>query len=69
MLAALKEAIPMIRTHEGVEIELAHLPPDDPEVYAMLRRADTVRRFPDRESRANGDPAADEAGAILRSGG
>jgi len=51
MLAALKEAIPMISAHEGVEIDLAHLPPDDPEVYSMLRRADTVGVF-QIESRA-----------------
>src|SRR4029077_11615142 len=51
MLAALKEAIPMIRTHEEVEIDLAHLPADDPAVYAMLRRADTVGVF-QVESRA-----------------
>ncbi|HUY29283.1 MAG TPA: error-prone DNA polymerase [Candidatus Binataceae bacterium] len=51
MLAALEEAIPMIRTHEDVEIDLAHIPPDDPEVYAMLRRADTVGVF-QVESRA-----------------
>ena len=51
MLAALKEAIPMIRAHEEVEIDLAHLPPDDPDVYAMLRRADTVGVF-QIESRA-----------------
>ncbi len=51
MLAALKEAIPMIRAHEGVEIDLAHLPQDDPDVYAMLRRADTVGVF-QIESRA-----------------
>src|SRR5271154_2128493 len=51
MLAALKEAIPMIRKHEGIEIDLAHLPQDDPDVYAMLRRADTVGVF-QIESRA-----------------
>src|SRR5260221_9333706 len=51
MLAALKEAIAMIRTDEGVEIDLAHLPADDPAVYAMLRRADTVGVF-QIESRA-----------------
>ncbi len=51
MLAALKEAIPMIHAHEGVEIDLAHLPPDDPDVYAMIRRADTVGVF-QIESRA-----------------
>ncbi len=51
MLAVLEETIPMIREHEGVEIDLAHLPPDDPGVYAMLRRADTVGVF-QVESRA-----------------
>jgi error-prone DNA polymerase len=51
MLAVLEETIPMIRAHEGVEIDLAHLPPDDPGVYAMLRRADTVGVF-QVESRA-----------------
>src|SRR4029453_5795150 len=51
MLAALEEAIPLIRTHEGVEIDLAHLPPDDPAVYPILQRADTIGLF-QVESRA-----------------
>jgi len=51
MLAALEEAIPMIREHEGVEIDLAHLPADDPAVYEMLCKADTVGVF-QIESRA-----------------
>ncbi|HTR64070.1 MAG TPA: error-prone DNA polymerase [Candidatus Binataceae bacterium] len=51
MLAALEECIPLVREHDGVEIDLAHLPPDDPEVYAMLQRADTVGVF-QVESRA-----------------
>jgi len=51
MLAVLEEAIPMIREHDRVEIDLAHLPADDPDVYAMLRRADTVGVF-QVESRA-----------------
>ncbi len=51
MLAALEECIPMVREHEGVAIDLAHLPADDPEVYAMLQRADTVGVF-QVESRA-----------------
>ncbi|TMA98702.1 MAG: error-prone DNA polymerase, partial [Deltaproteobacteria bacterium] len=51
MLAALEEAIPLVRAHEGVEIDLAHLPPDDPKVYAMLQRADTIGVF-QVESRA-----------------
>jgi len=51
MLAALEEAIPLVRTHEGVAVDLAHLPADDPAVYEMLRRADTVGLF-QVESRA-----------------
>src|SRR5919197_2903622 len=51
MLAALEEAIPLVRAHEGVEVDLAHLPPDDAEVYAMLRAADTIGVF-QVESRA-----------------
>ncbi|HEY7863568.1 MAG TPA: error-prone DNA polymerase, partial [Thermoanaerobaculia bacterium] len=51
MLAALEEAIPMIREHEKVAVDLAHLPADDPKVYDMLRRADTVGLF-QVESRA-----------------
>jgi error-prone DNA polymerase len=51
MLAALEEAIPMIRTHEKVEVDLAHLPQDDPAIYEMLNKADTVGLF-QVESRA-----------------
>ena len=51
MLAALEETIPLIRRHEGKEVDLAHLPPDDPKTYAMMRRADTVGVF-QIESRA-----------------
>ncbi|HEY6064921.1 MAG TPA: error-prone DNA polymerase [Thermoanaerobaculia bacterium] len=51
MLAALEEALPMIRTHENVEVDLAHLPHDDPAVYEMLNKADTVGLF-QVESRA-----------------
>ncbi|MEN8164429.1 MAG: error-prone DNA polymerase, partial [Acidobacteriota bacterium] len=51
MLAAIEDSIPMIRTHEGVDLDLAHLPPDDPTTYAMIRRADTAGVF-QIESRA-----------------
>ncbi len=51
MLAAIEEAIPMISTHEKIEVDLAHLPPDDPAVYEMLNAADTVGLF-QVESRA-----------------
>jgi len=51
MLAALEEALPLVREHDGVALDLARLPPDDPKVYAMLQRADTVGVF-QVESRA-----------------
>jgi error-prone DNA polymerase len=51
MMQVLEEAIPLVRAHEGVELDLAHLPPDDPTVYDMLRRADTIGVF-QVESRA-----------------
>ena len=39
------------RARRGAEVDLAHLPADDPEVYAMLQQADTVGVF-QVESRA-----------------
>ncbi|MBP1684443.1 MAG: dnaE2 [Deltaproteobacteria bacterium] len=51
MMAVLEEAIPLVKEHEGITLDLAHLPPDDPKVYAMLRRADTIGVF-QVESRA-----------------
>jgi error-prone DNA polymerase len=51
MMAVLEEAIPLVRQSEGVKVDLAHLPAGDPEVYAMLSRADTVGIF-QVESRA-----------------
>src|SRR5207253_1412839 len=51
MLAAIEEAIPMIRKHEKKEVDLAHLSQDDPLVYKMLNEADTVGMF-QVESRA-----------------
>jgi error-prone DNA polymerase len=51
MLAAIEEMIPLIRTNEGIDVDLAHLPQDDPPVYKMLNEADTVGMF-QVESRA-----------------
>jgi len=51
MLAALEEMVPTIHAREGVHVDLAHLPPDDPAVYRMLQVADTVGVF-QVESRA-----------------
>jgi error-prone DNA polymerase len=51
MMAVLKDCLTLIPEHYGVPIDLAQLPQDDPEVYAVLRRADTVGMF-QVESRA-----------------
>jgi len=51
MMAVLEEVIPLIRTHEAVDIDLARLPADDPKTYRMLQRADTIGVF-QIESRA-----------------
>jgi error-prone DNA polymerase len=51
MLAVLEEAIPLVREHEGVDLDLARLPADDQAVYRMLRAADTIGVF-QVESRA-----------------
>src|SRR5262249_13039022 len=51
MMAVLEDAVPLVKNHDGVEIDLAHLPPDDEKTYAMLRAADTVGVF-QVESRA-----------------
>jgi error-prone DNA polymerase len=51
MMAVLEESLELIRTHHGDEVDLAHLPPDDPAVYAALCKADTVGMF-QIESRA-----------------
>jgi len=51
MLAVLKDCLKLIRDHYKEEIELAHLPHDDPAVYKALQQADTVGMF-QVESRA-----------------
>ncbi|MEB2284259.1 MAG: error-prone DNA polymerase [Myxococcales bacterium] len=51
MMAVLEDAIPLVREHDGVDLDLAHLPHDDHAVYKMLQRADTVGVF-QVESRA-----------------
>lgn len=51
MLNALEEMVPTIRAREGLHVDLAHLPPDDPKVFRMLQQADTVGVF-QVESRA-----------------
>jgi error-prone DNA polymerase len=51
MMAVLEESLVLIRDHWGQELDLGHLPPDDPKVYAALQKADTIGLF-QVESRA-----------------
>jgi len=51
MMAVLKDSIELIRDHYDEEVDLAHLPQDDSQVYSALQQADTVGLF-QVESRA-----------------
>ena len=51
MMAVLKDSIELIRDHYREEVDLAHLPQDDSQVYSALQQADTIGLF-QVESRA-----------------
>src|SRR5437867_9524991 len=51
MMAVLEDSLKLIRNHSGEEVDLAHLPPNDPASYAAMQKADTVGMF-QIESRA-----------------
>ena len=51
MMAVLEDSLQLIRNHHGKEVDLAHLPADDPTVYSALQKADTIGMF-QVESRA-----------------
>ena len=51
MMAVLEDSLQLIRNNYGEEIDLAHLPQDDPKVYSALQKADTIGMF-QIESRA-----------------
>ena len=51
MMAVLEQVIPLIKTHDRVDLDIARLPSDDPLTYGMLQKADTVGVF-QVESRA-----------------
>jgi error-prone DNA polymerase len=51
MMAVLEDSITLIRNHYGEEVDLAHLPANDPTVYSTLQKADTIGMF-QVESRA-----------------
>ncbi|MBI4511835.1 MAG: error-prone DNA polymerase [Deltaproteobacteria bacterium] len=51
ILTVIDEAFRLVEKHEGKKLDLAQLPPDDPKVYDMIGRADTIGVF-QIESRA-----------------
>ncbi len=51
MMAAIEECLTLISDHYGEQVDLAHLPQDDPAVYDALCKADTIGLF-QVESRA-----------------
>ena len=51
MLAAFEDALPQIKRAEGISLDLSKLPMNDPDVFKLLQRADTVGVF-QVESRA-----------------
>ena len=51
MMAVLEDSLKIIREDYGEEVDLAHLPANDPVVYGTLQKADTVGMF-QIESRA-----------------
>jgi len=51
MMAVLEDSLKLIRDHYGEEVDLAHLPQNDPYSYAAMQKADTVGMF-QIESRA-----------------
>jgi error-prone DNA polymerase len=51
MMAVLEDCLKLIRNHWREEIDLGRLPADDPEVYKVLRKGDTIGMF-QVESRA-----------------
>jgi error-prone DNA polymerase len=51
MMAVLEDSLRLIHDHYGEEVDLAHLPADDPTVYSTLQKADTIGMF-QVESRA-----------------
>jgi error-prone DNA polymerase len=51
MMAVLEDSLQLIRGHYQEEVDLAHLPANDPDVYSTLQKADTIGMF-QIESRA-----------------
>ena len=68
MLNALHLTVDAIEDVHGVALDLATIP-QEPAVYQMMTRADTVGVVPGRVAGADGNPPSDEAAHLLRPGG
>src|SRR6185503_19995163 len=51
MLSALRRCLDLVERHHGRSLTLATIPPEDPDTYAIIGRADTIGVF-QIESRA-----------------
>ncbi|MCC6983311.1 MAG: error-prone DNA polymerase [Bauldia sp.] len=51
MLTCVRKCFDLLRLHEGIDLDLSTVPINDPEVYAMIQKADTLGVF-QIESRA-----------------
>jgi len=51
MLSCIRRAFELLRAHYGLELDMARVPAEDPAVYAMLQKADSIGVF-QVESRA-----------------
>ncbi|WP_058556640.1 error-prone DNA polymerase [Thiohalocapsa sp. ML1] len=51
MLSAIRRALALVNAHRGTAMSVANIPPEDPQVYAMIQRAETTGVF-QIESRA-----------------
>ncbi len=51
MLTCIRKAFDLLRTHDGLDLDLANVPREDPAVYAMLQKGDSIGVF-QVESRA-----------------
>ncbi len=51
MLGCLRRAFDLLQEHRGLRMDIASIPAEDPDTYAMIRRADTLGTF-QIESRA-----------------
>jgi error-prone DNA polymerase len=51
MLSCMKRGFDLLAEHKGITLDLASIPPEDPQTYAMIRKADTLGTF-QIESRA-----------------